>query len=80
MTTRLRSKRLGFRCAHFAYTLRACSQPTTPLAMSGKKPSSTKLPSRPRLKMSPTLLMLASCVPAFTYTTVPASMPSWLTQ
>ena len=37
-------------------------------------------PIRAGDRMPPRLSMRASWVPAFTYTTVPANMPSWLTQ
>jgi hypothetical protein len=50
------------------------------LAISGNNPSSTKLASNPGETMPASESIFASCVPAFTYTSVPASMPSWLTQ
>ena len=50
------------------------------LAMNGKSPSSTNAPSRPGDRIPLSEVICASCVPAYTYTTVPASMPTWLTQ
>ena len=46
--------------------------------MIGKMPSSTNEPISPGDKMPRRESMRDNCVPAFTYTTVPASMPIWL--
>ena len=78
MTTRLRSKRFGF--VHLAYTLRARTASLSLRAASGNRPSSTSEPSTPGDTMPFSDVMFASCVPAFTYTSVAANMPSWLTQ
>ena len=43
-------------------------------------PSSTNESSRPGERIPDNESIFASWVPAFTYTIVPASMPSWLTQ
>jgi hypothetical protein len=49
-------------------------------AISGKMPSRAKDAISAGERMPRRLSMPASCVPAFTYTSVPASMPTWLTQ
>ena len=48
---------------------------TRALASKGNSPSNTKLPSSAGENTSRTLPSVASCVPALTYTAVPASMP-----
>ena len=48
--------------------------------MIGKMPSSANEPKIAGEMMPLSELICASCVPAFTNTAVPASMPSWLTQ
>ncbi len=78
MTTMLRSNAAGF--VHLAYTLRALSQSTIFLATSGKRPSSTNDPISPGDTSPASESICAICVPAFTYTIVPSSMPTWLTQ
>ena len=49
-------------------------------ATSGNTPNTISEPSTPGDTTPDSESMRASCVPAFTYTRVPASMPSWLTQ
>ncbi len=49
-------------------------------ASSGNTPSSANEPSTAGDAMPASESIRPSCVPAFTYTSVPASMPSWLTQ
>ncbi|MCY1546793.1 hypothetical protein D9M68_828080 [compost metagenome] len=75
----MRSNRAGFTLAQRAYTLRFCSRPTIHFAINGNTPSSTNEPSSAGLRMPWSESICASCVPAFTYTSVPASMPIWLT-
>ena len=78
MTTRLRSNFAGR--GQPRYTRRRLTSSIAFLATSGNKPSSTNAPTTPSERMPRGDSMAASCVPAFTYTSVPASMPSWLTQ
>ena len=49
-------------------------------AMSGKIPSRVKEAISAGERIPAADSICAICVPAFTYTMVPASMPSWLTQ
>ena len=46
----------------------------------GSSPSAANETSRPGEAMSRKFVIRASWVPAFTYTSVPSSMPIWLTQ
>ena len=78
MTTRLRSNLAGR--FQRAYTRRALTLSMIFFTASGKTPSSSNAPINEGDRISLGDLIAASCVPAFTYTTVPASMPSWLTQ
>ena len=78
MTIRLRSKRRGR--GQRAYTRRALMASSAFFARSGKIPSSTKAPISAGERICRGVAIAASCVPAFTYTSVPASMPTWLTQ
>ena len=78
MTTRFVSKRFGF--LNRRSTRRALNASSAFLAISGATPSSANDTHSVGDRMSPAEAMLPSSAPALTYTAVPNSMPSWLTQ
>ena len=77
MTIILRSNDLGL--GYLRNTLRALMNATSFFAISGNIPTSAKEAISTGDKMSRADSILAICVPAFMYTTVPANMPIWLT-
>ena len=78
ITTRLLSKRLGF--SNRRSTRRDLTASRIFFAISGARPSSTNEIQSAGESTSPTDSIRPSSAPAFTYTTVPNSMPTWLTQ